>query len=271
MRQILKTLRVLLGRIPPMPLLERMIIRKHLQGPPSAANPIFIVGAPRSGTTFLYQVMINHFFLTYLPNMASLFYGFPLFISLKGKQKILHYHDDCESNYGLIKGLWAPSEAGRFFSFLFEREKFTHLTNTIKAYEESFKVPFISKNVNNSFRIARLLQCFPDAVIVMITRETMSNAQSIIHGLECNKLKNSYFQGLKERNRDILLQRVTEKINTINQHIIDAAGDRIFTVSYENLCKNEKMVTKAFDLFYQRKTGIKLTTKDDIAATHNNM
>jgi len=40
---------------------------------PEELNPIFIVGAPRSGSTLLFQLLIRHTKLIYISNLMALF------------------------------------------------------------------------------------------------------------------------------------------------------------------------------------------------------
>ena len=50
--------------------------------------PIFIIGAPRSGSTLLYQVLINNFKLSYIPNISSIFYKYSYLITSSSKTLI---------------------------------------------------------------------------------------------------------------------------------------------------------------------------------------
>ena len=44
--------------------------------------PIFILGAPRSGTTLIYQLLISNFRFAYFPNIANTFYMCPIYATI---------------------------------------------------------------------------------------------------------------------------------------------------------------------------------------------
>ena len=76
----------------------------------SQASPIFILSAPRTGSTFVFQTIIDHYKLPYINNLANKYV--PIFPELGVfahgliKPKILK-----TSSYGKTQGLMQPSEA----------------------------------------------------------------------------------------------------------------------------------------------------------------
>ena len=87
--------------------------------------PIFIIGAPRSGSTLLYQLLVKHTRVGYISNLMSLFPH--KMITLAEYTKAWHGSRNLKkSNLGYIAGLFSPSEAGaiqRKIQVLFHNER----------------------------------------------------------------------------------------------------------------------------------------------------
>ena len=56
--------------------LDAAFLRQDIAMPQA---PFFIIGPPRSGTTLLYQLMVQAFRFSYFPNIANTFYQCPIF------------------------------------------------------------------------------------------------------------------------------------------------------------------------------------------------
>lgn len=154
------------------------------------AEPIFIVGLPRSGTTILYQYLCNSLFVTYTSNLWALFpkSGPKLANILRLKAPI-----ENKSFYGNGPSLISAQEGGNIFSQWFKDNEYHYcaaLNSTtqkeIQTYfstcEESAKQTLLIKNVRNTVRIKALLKAFPKAKFISISREPMAIAQSVYQG-----------------------------------------------------------------------------------------
>jgi len=100
--------------------------------------------------------------------------------------------------HGYVKGLHAPSEAGALHRFFFE----THSDETHKEQvRETFSYlglsggqPLLVKNLNNTFRLKRIVEHFPDARFIMITRNKLDAASSLLRArLKEHKSLNCWF------------------------------------------------------------------------------
>ena len=145
-------------------LLKSNFIKKHFEiplinkHPDSSFVPIFIVGAPRSGTTLVYQALANQIDFSFFTNWVNIFPSSPVFASIKLSGKLgnsdLNYF---KSNYGLINGINSPSEAGFIFREWFDtsskesvnseiiRKFFTHsLVNLVVVFITIYNNTFIN-------------------------------------------------------------------------------------------------------------------------------
>lgn len=102
--------------------LESWQVSRHKDEP--GLPPVFIIGAPRSGTTLLYQVMAARFQVAYSTNFLAMFYKASI-LGMALSQK-LHGGDSSEPNtfqshHGSTAGHAGPYEAGEFWYRWFPR------------------------------------------------------------------------------------------------------------------------------------------------------
>ena len=89
------------------------------------------------------------------------------------------------SDYGLARGLFAPSEAGPVFQSWFARGRVPgdRIRRTASRIGAAMGGPFVWKNLNLSFHLPAVHHVFPDALFVQIRRDLAFNCQSILVGL----------------------------------------------------------------------------------------
>lgn len=188
--------------------LGRIIEKKYFQKAQHSYPPIFILGLPRSGTTLLYQLIVTKFKTCYFSNIASVFYSFPVSISYISKpfQKF-ESTKRFESNYGVTKGLFAPSEAGGIYRYWNNHQpdgKSDFFQNTISNISKEYNCPFVWKNLNLSLQITYLQKIFPNALFIKI-----------------------------DRNLEFVIQSIYEKIKM---------GDSIDVAGFESIYLNENLI-----------------------------
>lgn len=149
--------------------------------------PLFIVGAPRSGTTLPYLYLLNRFRFGYFPNIARQAPSLPVAAALV-------WHRDHQagfghdSRYGNVEGPTAPSDGWEIFHRWFpryamvpvQRDRLVELRRIVGAYEGIFGGPFLNKNNHNSVRIAELDDIFPDALFIHVTRNLHDAGVSLL-------------------------------------------------------------------------------------------
>ena len=104
--------------------------------------PIFIISAPRTGTTLLYQVMINQFELGYLSNLHEFFYGGPSLLQAVAGRFQVKKQVGYKSHHGRSKGLQSPSECGDFWYRFFPHE--SDIIRLHEACPEDYEHPLIA-------------------------------------------------------------------------------------------------------------------------------
>lgn len=245
-RSVGRTIRLLLMYLNPLNIFEGIYIRKSKK---QKYPPIFIIGAPRSGTTLLYQLLTYHFELSYFSNFVSTFVKSPVLMAKITSGISKSYDADrLESNYGLIKGIWAPSEAGKVFKHWFQRKDDDKIKNSIHKMSQVFNAPFIAKNLRINSELEYIHHLFPDAVFIHIKRDITFNAQSLILGIKDNKsdvigniMLDNQREGITNGENSEIFKRIVKDINDININITEffsLSNVNGVSLTYEALCKS---------------------------------
>jgi hypothetical protein len=164
----------------------------------SELTPVFIVGLPRSGTTLLYQLLLNYFDWVYLS--LSLEYLSHLPITAYKIQRLLFPQPkefDYQSDYGMFKAQpwrfrpWSPTEGNQVWQRWFpERPTHYHsgdlsptavneMRSMIAGLTAISGKPFLNKNPKHSVRLLSLSKVFPQALFIVLNRQSLYVAQSL--------------------------------------------------------------------------------------------
>lgn len=163
---------------------------------PRGLAPVFVIGAPRSGSTLLYQTLVNRFDFGYLSNFHCKYYGFPSLAHRLAKSRIPNPlpHVEYQSEHGKTEGEWSPSECGEFWYRWFRRKpvyvpmqdadktKMKYMRRAIAGLTNVFQKPLLFKNLYCSLRLAPIHAAIPESVFIVIHRDPFQNAQSLLLG-----------------------------------------------------------------------------------------
>jgi len=165
----------------------------------TSISPVFIVGAPRTGSTLLYQLLTQYFNTSYFDNLIHLARENVLFgFWLSNKIFKCRPHNSFKSKHGntLKEGLHAPSEAGQiwlrwlpkhdnYFNIKdVSNENIEFIRNNISYVLNKFNKPLVIKNNYNGLRIPLLKEINSNSKIIFIKRDPFFTAQSIIKARE---------------------------------------------------------------------------------------
>ncbi len=180
---------------PLLSLIDGRLLSNHSQEEP-LSQPIFIIGAPRTGSTLLYQIITNTFEVSYIDNLTHILFrniltGFTLSYFFFRKKA----HNNFKSSLGETHqyGLHAPSECGEFWyqwiesgisyvpsDYQYKRNVF-EIKSIFNCIINTFKRPLVIKNNNISLRLNLIRKIYPDAKFVWIKRDPIDVAYSILH------------------------------------------------------------------------------------------
>ena len=218
--------------------------------------PLFIIGPPRSGTTLVYQYVLNTFHFGYFPNISKSHPHACVAAACLGKRKQPYEPIPYASRHGIMEGAMAPSDGWDIFGRWFPNVDFSQpvrdrrlyeLKTIVSLFERLFGAPFANKNNANSVRISHLSRLFPDAIFVHVQRELVDTVISILEarrvlGLQPEKwwavpppqFRDQPFSSVV----DMTIHQVWGLNAWIQQSLRDLPGDQAIKIEYDDFCRN---------------------------------
>lgn len=163
-------------------------------------EPVFILSAPRTGSTYLYQIVASRYRLPYIGNLTNDYFAATPIIGLAIQRGIATEISDT-SEFGKTKGPFQPSEGSgpmaHWFgggnpsqdvsnSILAGREE--HFRSTLAVCEYLYAgAPLLIKNPWNCFRVAYLAQALPRARFIWLKRDIRQAAASDLEARHLTK------------------------------------------------------------------------------------
>lgn len=240
--------------------------------------PVFIVGAPRSGSTLLYQLMARRFRVCYFSNLMMLFPESPVCVA-----RALARVNGCdpppsfESRYGETDGWKSPHQGQgiwlRWFrndygcmgpGELTEREG-RELRNTVSLLQDAFRAPFLNKWQGHHGRLRVLAEVLPETLFIRIKRDPAWVAQSILYGRRTLfKDEREWFSSKPRNYEEIrlkpLLEQVCEQVYYLERDMdedMEAIGrEKFLEVNYEDFCRAPGEALEEIRRFYSRSQGL---------------
>lgn len=217
--------------------LEKTLISNNGEGDFPA--PVFIVGAPRSGSTILYQILTNYLKVNYADNLCQAFYrdmGLGMALSLHIFKD--RAHNCYTSRFGDTEacGWHAPSECGPYFRrylpadehYIAQEDMGRYEKNGLKvSLERLFRMspyPFVIKNLVLSMRLRLIHRFWPRARIIWVRREPENIVHSILRARrQLNIPAHQWWSVKPKRFRQWLSlpedEMVVQQVMAIEQHI----------------------------------------------------
>lgn len=209
--------------------------------------PIFIVGAPKCGSTLIYQLLILNYEFSFIHNFSAISPSLPASLTLLAKPVFRYPSDLLKITHGFMPGLWSPNEAGALMSKWFGHKISGRPEKSIAKIQRIFQAPFLNKNTYNSGRIERILERLPNTVFLHIKREPLENI--ISNYLQVRKSPRVKFGFYPETNLRFnnLQEQESWRVLEINRRIEILAQTRNFhyvRVHYEDLCLDTESVLR---------------------------
>jgi hypothetical protein len=262
---------------------ERRILLRSGGRIPESTPPVFIIGAPRTGSTLLYQVLTQRFRVGYISNLAALFYK-SLYLGFRVHRRAFGDapHGSFTSEYGRTRGWIAPSECGKFWYQWFPKEphfvpanawqpgKYDRLRDTMAAISQASERPFVFKNLMCGQRLQVLAKVFPEARYIFIVRDPLDTAQSILIRREMHQGGKEEWSSVKPPNYPELSRlpypaQIVGQVYWTGRQIREdlarlPAGSSV-TVRYEDFCQD---ITGQLDRMasFLRSGGVELQERE---------
>lgn len=236
--------------------LEPWYFRRYFETD-SCHNPIFIIAAPRTGSTILYQILTNNNEVLYVDNLASAFHKtmpFGIWLSqLIYKKKP---HKSFQSNYGNTSSLHSPSESQSFWFRWFPRdrdfvevddidhEQINDLRKTITSMMNHHGKDILFKNLACGQRIQVLQKAFPNAKFVFLKRDPVYTAQSLLLARRHLGIHDDVWWSVKPREftnlnnlpiHEKLIQQILQVEAQVSTDLESVSAENKIEISYEDL------------------------------------
>lgn len=227
-------------------------------------SPIFIVGAPRSGSTLLYQAIAGVCQVGYISNLMALLPRHLIKLARVGRNRMQSVGELRSSDLGFIDGVWSPNEAGLIMREWFDGPRLKVrdelITNTFKSLESLFLGPLLFKNLNNSLRLERIKEIIPNARILFIHRDRIANGASILAARKRFYGTTNRWLGVEPTGFDELLKvsepehqvmwQIREIESAISRDSCNWEAENFHCVAYEDLCaRPEEIIDQIVEKF----------------------
>ncbi|MBW2281275.1 MAG: sulfotransferase [Deltaproteobacteria bacterium] len=144
---------------------------------PEIRAPIFIIGAPRSGTSILYEKLARHPDLAWISNITKKVPDSLLVTRLIGLFRDDHRPTEAKKIWGRYADLNESKPGRKDATPRATRFLRRVVRNNLKLFH---KPRFLSKDCGNSLRMEFLDEIFPDAIFIHIIRDGRAVAHSTL-------------------------------------------------------------------------------------------
>lgn len=247
----------------------------HTLAPPYAVPRypvVFIVGAPRSGTTLMSQWLAASGMFAYPSNLIARFFGNP-YMGARIQQALLTFDSNRQiftedqtlafsSDLGRTDGALAPSEFWyywrRFFSFdhtnYLEENELAQIDvddflNGLAGLEAALAAPVATKAMILNWNLPFLDKILPNVLFINVERDPLYNAQSLLQARERFFNDRSRWYSFKPPEFDMLaaeppLSQVVGQIYYNRKGVRDGLAtideNRQLNVDYSEFCADPK-------------------------------
>jgi sulfotransferase family protein len=248
---------------------------------PLGQPPIFIIGPPRSGSTLLYQLVVQRFDVAYLSNRHCRYYGAPSRVERRTRTRP---PGDLSSRYGRTEGPDAPSECPEYWYRFFrrspqyvprgemsERER-RRFRASVRAFGDAAGKPLVFKNLICALRLGPIAEALPESVFVRIRRDLLATATSLLAGRKALYGDYGHWWSTEPPEIDRLRglppeQQVVEQVLSIealiDAELDDIGADRFNELSYEALCEDAPGALSQISALADR-NGFKLGSRMEV-------
>lgn len=212
---------------------------------------VFIVGAPRSGTTVLYQLIAEYLDVGFVNNRMARYFAAPVLGAM------LHGHTGgghqlaLSSEYGRTAGDRSPHEFSWFWHYYGDFRLYDDLSDeelasmdgqpikrALEGLAGYFERPLVVKNINFvSYQVPWLKRLIPSAKFIWIQRDDRYTAQSIMRVREEEYGDRNVWWSI--RPRDAAAWHNRSPVEQVSHQIRDLS--RAIETAFETLCREDRL------------------------------
>ena len=248
--------------------LDKSFVRKSASSDP--AGCIYIVAAPRSGSTLLFQLLVESLSVNYHTNLAYLLCRYPYIGDYVSRKLLKPYVSNFKSDYGFVSGLSGPSEANDFWKYWFglklneaapmpDPVRMSYAINYFQTLRKFTQKPFVVGWIGHAFYAKWMADLMPDSFFVVLKREDTDIALSLLNGRR-SQLKDemSWFsmkpsecdEQFLDPHKSVARQAyyINRKIDAIEQRVTKNGNG--ISITYNEMCANPSAVINRLEQAY---------------------
>jgi hypothetical protein len=220
---------------------------------------VLIVGAPRAGTTLVYQALARYLPVTYFTNLSALFPRAPLTASRLFQPRSRREHVSFHSYYGNTSGLAGPNDGFHVWNRWLGTDRYRAPETLVEdaiagmrqffaAWTETFGRPLLNKNNRNADCVALLGRILPEAFFVVVRRDPVYVAQSLLIARQHIQGDKRRKWGLRSLDQEVaadplgyvdsVCQQIVEIERKLGEDRRTLPAARFIDVQYEQFCEN---------------------------------
>jgi hypothetical protein len=246
------------------------IVEKQLESKKSYP-PILIISSPRTGSTYLSQLMAAKLKISYVSNLMSKFYNVPILgaylqknmINNKDIKELKTFH----SIHGNTSNIYEPSEFGYFWSRHFNFGKNHHEPSTQNLKNIDFKkLNYELENISKVFEAPVLYKCSigpflikqilskTDVFVIVLNRNKTDTVNSILKTRKERfgnykvwwSIRPFGFESMQKEKPLLQVQWQYDKVfKSLDSYDKNKYQNRVYNCNYEDLIKSSNNELKA--------------------------
>jgi hypothetical protein len=224
---------------------------------PTGLPLVFIVGAPRSGTTLVYQTLARYLPVGYFTNLNALFPRSPIASAALLDRFRSRRRPDFHSYYGNTAGLAGPNDGFHVWDRWLGCDRYRAPQQLGDAAIRSMRTffdawltasgrPLLNKNNRNTDCVSLLGAALPDARFIEVRRDPVYVAQSLLLARQRIQGSKAIGWGLRSRDHDpadgagAYVDDVCDQVFAIDTRLREDRArlgrGRFIEMSYERFC-----------------------------------
>lgn len=220
---------------------------------------VLVVGAPRSGTTLVYQTLARYMDVSYVTNLMSMFPRSPISGSQMFRWLPKRRTADFQNYYGQTAGLDGPNDGFSLWNQWLGEDRYVPRTDLTEqeqqqirqffgAWSDTFGKPFLNKNNRNTGCLDLLSRTLSQSSFIVVRRNPLLVAQSLITAREQVQGDKSVGWGLHSHSSDVtadplryvddVCDQILEIERQLDEQIQNIPKDRLIELTYEGFCED---------------------------------
>jgi hypothetical protein len=217
--------------------------------------PIFLLSAPRAGSTLVYQSMLGQIRLAYISNFMALLPSCMVKLCKISKRVAYGYDGKIrESEYGHVPGLFSPNEAWQITHKWFRETKGAreqeYVRRSFKMISAITGCPMLLKNPMNTFSIQEIRSILPNSRFIFLHRDPLMTAQSIVLARRKASGGDDQWFSVQPPGYESVMNKptfyqVVWQVLSIEKFVMNSLSndpERFLTVKYEDFCRSPYQV-----------------------------